>query len=58
MGLLAEAQPPVFKTGAFDHSAKPPQPAPPNAPGLIRQTPKSTRWRKSFHRGKSPILNR
>ena len=29
---------PVFKTGAFDHSATPPQHAPPRAPGSIRQT--------------------
>ena len=36
LGTLS--RPPVFKTGAFDHSAKPPQLFPPNPVFLIRQT--------------------
>ncbi len=34
---------PVFKTGAFDHSATPPQPAPPRTLRLIRQMPISSK---------------
>ena len=38
----------VFKTGAFDHSAKPPQPDPPNVPKSIRQMGKCIHLRFIF----------
>ncbi len=38
LGTLS--RPPVFKTGAFDHSAKPPLHSCPNRSRLIRQTTK------------------